>query len=76
IENSFLRIFWTVSRTRKFKSRHGRFFLTVLITCWGKALSTFFPPSGGDRSCLYVFYKNVWKIMWLMFWAVGIGLSV
>uniref|UniRef100_A0A2I3GC13 Uncharacterized protein n=1 Tax=Nomascus leucogenys TaxID=61853 RepID=A0A2I3GC13_NOMLE len=54
---SLLRIFWAVGRARKFKPRH-----------WGFLLAFCFLPScGGDNSCLDQSYKNVWKIMWLIF---------
>uniref|UniRef100_A0A2K5XTI4 Uncharacterized protein n=1 Tax=Mandrillus leucophaeus TaxID=9568 RepID=A0A2K5XTI4_MANLE len=64
---SFLRIFWAVGRARKFKPRHWGFPLAMLITCEGKKQFYFLPSCGGDNSCLDQSYKNVWKIMWLMF---------
>uniref|UniRef100_A0A8C6C4H1 Uncharacterized protein n=1 Tax=Monodon monoceros TaxID=40151 RepID=A0A8C6C4H1_MONMO len=57
-------ILWTVGRARKFKFRHWRFFLAVLITCWGTAHSGFFPHVEVIIHALYESYKTVWKSMW------------
>uniref|UniRef100_A0A3Q2KW13 Uncharacterized protein n=1 Tax=Equus caballus TaxID=9796 RepID=A0A3Q2KW13_HORSE len=57
---------WAAGRARKFKSRPWGFFMAVLITCWGKACSSFFSGVEVIIPIPSESYKKGWKIMRLI----------